>query len=152
MNSYLLTKILIKEVNEILSEIVAFFKECCNNVNQEENQNENTLEVDGLLLNCLPSHPKNPTCFYKISSDVPEPYLETLFSPLLNEVEDGNFNNDYDLPVAPDTEFDVKKELEDVKLEKKFKTKRQTKGKKEQFCDLCGKYFKTNERYPMALV
>jgi len=40
MNSTLITKILIKESNELLKQIVNFFKECCNPISEEELMNE----------------------------------------------------------------------------------------------------------------
>ena len=72
MNSYLLTKLLIKESNEFLSDMTTFFKDCCVPISEEEINNENILEVDGLLVNCLPCHPKNLKCYYTICSDIPK--------------------------------------------------------------------------------
>ena len=121
MNSTLITKILIKESNELLQQIVNFFKECCNPISEEELMNESLLEVDGLLVNCLQCHSKNNICYYKISSDVPKTYLETLFSPLPNEIEElgEDFKDDYFLPLVPEIEVDIKKENSDVKTNDK---------------------------------
>ena len=77
MNSYLIAEILIKETNELLSEIVKFFQDCCNPVSQTKNPGESILTVDGLLVNCLPCHPQNLKCSYKICTDIPQTYLDT---------------------------------------------------------------------------
>ena len=66
MNSSLITKILIKEANGLLVDIVRFFQECCNPITEQEEYNEGTLEIDGLLVNCLPCHPQNLKCYYKV--------------------------------------------------------------------------------------
>ena len=87
MNSNLLTKILIKETNELLQQIVAFFQDCCSPLDQEEQYGDSTLEVDGLLVNCLPCHPQNVKCYYRVCNDIPKTYLETLFSPLTSEIQ-----------------------------------------------------------------
>merc|ERR1719219_1383090 len=144
MNSHLITKILVKEVNELLANVVTFFKQCCICVNQEDSYIENVLEVDGLLVNCLPCHPQNLSCFYKISKDIPKVYLETLFSPLDNEIEENNPNDDHFLPLAPQVEIDIKKEATDIKATKKNKPGRKTKEKSRKVCDQCGKDFKTS--------
>ena len=117
MNSYLLTKILIKEVNILLSEVVNFFQECCSPMNFDEKSDQDVFEVNGLLVNCVPCHPQNSTCYYKICSDIPETYLETLFSPLPGEIQD----NEYYVPLAPIVEIDIKKEtnIQKVKLVEK---------------------------------
>ena len=144
MNSHLITRILIKEVNELLSNVVTFFQDCCISVEQNEDYVENVLEVDGLLINCLPCHPQNLSCHYKISNDIPHVYLETLFSPLDNEVEE-NIPNDNDfLPLAPQVELDVKKEGNaDIKAIKKNKSGKKAKEKLRKVCEQCGKDFKT---------
>ena len=56
-------------------------------------------------------------CYYKISSEVPKTYLETLFSPLQNEFEEAinDFENDYVLPLAPEVKIDIKKENSEIK-------------------------------------
>ena len=149
MNSYLIAEILIKETNELLSEIVKFFQDCCNPVSQTKNPGESILTVDGLLVNCLPCHPQNLKCSYKISTDIPQMYLDTLFSPLPNEIEgEDQFDNDF-LPLAPNIEIDIKKETNaDVKVERKSKLEqKKSRLKKEHICDICGKSFKTKERY-----
>ena len=146
MNSYLLSKLLVKEVNELLSNVVTFFQDCCVTVNQDEYYSESTLEVDGLLVNCLPCHPQNTSCYYRISSDIPEVYLETLFCPLDNEIENNDYNGDAYLPLAPEVEIDIKKEGLDVKVVKKNKRGPKPKEKKPKekniVCDQCGRGFK----------
>ena len=150
MNSYLLAKILIKEVNDFLLDIVTFFKDCCIPISQEEIQSESILEVDGLLVNCLPAHPQNLKCFYRICSDIPKTYLETLFSLLPNEFVEDSFPENAYLPLAPNVEINIKKEITDnVKIEKKILSKSGKKLKqkksKRRICDICGKDFKSNE-------
>ena len=147
MNSYLIAEILIKETNELLSEIVKFFQDCCNPVSQTKDPSESILTVDGLLVNCLPCHPQNLKCSYKICTDIPQTYLDTLFSPLPNEIEgEDQFDNDF-LPLAPNVELGIKEETNaDVKVERKLKLPK-SKLKKEHICDICGKSFKTKERY-----
>ena len=147
MNSYLIAEILIKETNELLSEIVKFFQDCCNPVSQTKDPSESILTVDGLLVNCLPCHPQNLKCSYKICTDIPQTYLDTLFSPLPNEIEgEDQFDNDF-LPLAPNVEIGIKEETNaDVKVERKSKLPK-SKLKKEHICDICGKSFKTKERY-----
>ena len=150
MNSYLLTKILVKEVNELLSNVVSFFQDCCVTVNQEENYSETTLEVDGLLVNCLPCHPQNTSCFYRISTDIPDIYLETLYCPLEGEIDNTDYDVDNYLPLAPEVEMDIKKEVKDVKKVKKKKVVKTNKdgtpkAKKVHMCDLCGKDLKTSK-------
>ena len=54
MNSTLMTKIIVKEANDLLRNIVKFFQDCCNPLDQEEVCSENSVEVDGLLVNILP--------------------------------------------------------------------------------------------------
>ena len=54
MNSTLMTKIIVKEANDLLRNIVKFFQDCCNPLDQEEVCSENSIEVDGLLVNILP--------------------------------------------------------------------------------------------------
>ena len=149
MNSHLLTKILVKEVNEILSNVVAFFQDCCISVEQNENYIENVLEVDGLLVNCLPCHPQNNSCYYKISNDIPQFYLETLFCPLESEIENNYYNGEDYLPLAPEVDINIKKvdvnikkETTDVKIKKK--KKKSTKTGPRKVCEQCGKDFKTN--------
>ena len=88
MNSHFLTEILIKEANELLQDIANFFQDCCKPIVQEKNHSEGTIIVNGLLGNCLPCGPENSICHYIVSSDIPQVYLETLFSPLSNETED----------------------------------------------------------------
>ena len=109
------------------------------------------MTVDGLLVNCLPCHPQNLKCFYKICSDIPQTYLDTIFSPLYNnEIEQAEdlFDNSDFLPLAPNVELDIKSETTtDVKIEKKPKPGKKLKDKKEHFCDICGKSFKTKIRY-----
>jgi hypothetical protein len=143
MNSYLLTKLLIKESNQFLSAIVKFFQDCCMPASQEEIQCESTLEVDGLLINCLPCHPKNLKCYYKICSDLPKTYLETLFSLLPSEVvEDDEY-----LPMAPNVEVDIKTEVTDTKTKKKSKKSKlnkEAKQKKKHICDICGKSYNSS--------
>ena len=151
MNSYLITKILVKEVNELLSDVVAFFQDCCITLNENENFSESTLEVDGLLVNCLPCHPQNNSCCYRISSDIPDVYLETLFCPLDSEIDNNTFIDDNYLPFAPEVDIDIKKEVKDIKKIKKKKKLVNTnkdgteKPKKVHMCDLCGKDLKTSK-------
>ena len=143
MNSYLLTKLLIKESNQFLSAIVKFFQDCCMPASQEEIQCESTLEVDGLLINCLPCHPKNLKCYYKICSDLPKTYLETLFSLLPSEVVE----EDEYLPMAPNVEVDIKTEVTDTKTKKKSKKSKlnkEAKQKKKHICDICGKSYNSS--------
>ena len=149
MNSHLLTKILVKEVNELLSNVITFFQDCCISIKQNENYIENVLEVDGLLVNCLPCHPQNKSCFYRIASDIPQSYLDTLFCPLDNEIENNYYDGENYLPIAPEVEMDVKKEVKAVKKVKKNKVVKKTKDgtekpKKVHMCEQCGKEFKTS--------
>ena len=87
-----ITKILIKEINDLLQETVQFFQECYNPISDENNHNKDIIEVNGLLVNCLPCHPQNLKCCYKLSNTIPKSYQETFFSPLFNNIED-------DLPI-----------------------------------------------------
>ena len=148
MNSHLLTKILVKEVNEILSNVVTFFQDCCISVEQNEYYTENKLEVDGLLVNCLPCHPQNNSCYYKISNDIPQFYLETLFCPLESEIENNYYNGEDYLPLAPEVDINIKKvdvnikkEITDIKTKKK--KKKSTKEGPRKVCEQCGKDFKS---------
>jgi len=148
MNSHLMTKILVKEINEVLSNVVTFFQDCCIAIEENENLVENLLEVDGLLVNCLPCHPQNNSCHYKISNDIPKKYLETLFCPLDGEIENNYYNGDDYLPLAPEVELDVKKEVKEVKkIKKKKHIKKDNDGsvnpRKVHMCEQCGKEFKT---------
>ena len=146
MNSHLLTQILVKEVNELLSNVVTFFQDCC--VSVEENENY-VLEVDGLLVNCLPCHPQNTSCYYRIAGDIPQSYLDTLFCPLDNQIENNYYDEENQLPLAPEVEIDIKKEVKDVKKVKKIKRVKKTKDvtekpktlKSKPICELCGKEF-----------
>ena len=150
MNSHFLTEILIKEANELLQDIAKFFQDCCKPIVQENNHSEGTLIVDGLLVNCLPYGPKNSICHYIVSSDIPQVYLETLFSPLSNEIEDIDFDDNGFMPLAPNVEIDVKLENGDIdnkrknsKPVKKPKEEKEKKAKKQKssntlFCDICG--------------
>merc|ERR1719367_944897 len=112
MNSHLLTKILVKEVNELLSNVITFFQDCCISIEHNENYIENVLEVDGLLVNCLPCHQQNKSCFYRIATDIPQSYLNTLFCPLDNEIENNYYDGENYLPIPPEVEMDVKKDGE----------------------------------------
>ena len=70
---------------------------------------ENVLEVDGLLVNCLPCHPQNNSCYYKISNDIPQFYLETLFCPLESEIENNYYNGEDYLPLTPGVDINIKR-------------------------------------------
>ena len=59
-------KKLVKKYNELLVQSSKFFQEWCSPVGKEENYNEDIIEVDGLLVNCLPCHLQNISCYYKI--------------------------------------------------------------------------------------
>ena len=108
-----MAKIFIKEINELLTETVKFFQTCCNPITSDDKNTDETIEVNGLLVNCLPCHPQNLNCYYKLGSDIPKIYLETFFSPLIEEQEEFQ-NENYDLPLAPTVEVDVKKEVIDA--------------------------------------
>ena len=108
-----MAKIFIKEINELLTETVKFFQTCCNPIT-DNRDTDDTIEVNGLLVNCLPCHPQNLNCYYKLGSDIPKIYLETFFSPLIEEQEEFQ-NENYDLPLAPTVgKVDVKKEVIDA--------------------------------------
>jgi len=148
MNSTLMTKILVKEVNHLLVDIVNFFHDCCHPLNQEEICSENSVEVDGLLVNILPCHPQNLECFYRVRNDIPQEYLGTLFSPLDNEIE--NDKNALDFPfnhhlLIPNIEVDIKKEPDFGHTVKKVKRGRKPKGNNEKpwKCKKCLDAFKT---------
>ena len=144
-NHLMITKILIKEVNNLLSDVEKFFQECWNPIKNEECKD--SLKVDGLLALCLPCHSTNFTRYYKLCNDIPNSYSETIFSPLTignewNALEDNNVDF-----FAPDVKIDVKQEYNDGSVVKK--TKKAVRGKagskKEYICDLCGKVFKLND-------
>merc|ERR1712223_889436 len=101
INPQMITNILIKETNEFLLNFVNFFEECCSSISDTENYSENIIEVDGLLVNCLPDYLRtdNHTCHYEISSQVSKAHLETLFGPLDYEVveEDDYFDPEIDI-------------------------------------------------------
>jgi len=117
--------------------------------NFDEKYSEDLLEIEGLLVSCLPCHPQNSKCFYRTCNDIPQKYLDTLFCPLINENEDDDFkdHDDYYMPLAPNVEIDIKKENSEVNIEKKSKTGRKEKVKKVHICDVCGKSFKTSKDY-----
>ena len=108
MNSHFLTEILIREANEFLQDIANFFQDCCKPIVQENNHSEGTLIVNGLLVNCLPCGPKNSICHYIVSTDVPQVYLETIFSPLSNEIENIDFDYNGFMPLALNFEISGK--------------------------------------------
>jgi len=77
---------------------------------------------------------------------VPKTYLETLFRPLPNEIEElgDDFKDDYFLPLVPEIEVDIKKENSDEKTyDKKTKRVSKTKLQKEHVCDICGSFLGT---------
>ena len=146
-NHSVITKILIKEVNNLLSDVEKFFQECWNPIKDEE-EIKDSLEIDGKLALCIPCHNQIFPHYYELCNDLPISYSETIFSPLTignewNALEDNNV--DY---FAPDVKIDVKQEFNDSSSVVK-KTKKSVKGKtinkKEYICDLCGKVFKLND-------
>ena len=148
IDNHLITKVLIKQVNELLLNVVKFFQDCYNPISGEEKSNEETLEVDGLLVNILRCHPQNLTCCYKICDNIPKIYLETLFSSFYhNDIEDDGLNEDHVLPYAPNVELNIKEEITDGVLKKKSKDKKDRKEKiqKEHICDICGKSLREKE-------
>ena len=142
-----ITSILIKEVNELLHEVNEFFKECWNPISEEKDCKD-TLKVDGAIVDCLPCHPQNSECFYKLANDIPQSYSETIFSPL-------TLKNDWDAlddseidHFAPNVAIDIKSETNDGSVVKKSGTKKKvllSKSKEEYVCDLCGKSFKLKD-------
>ena len=109
------------------------------------------MEVDGLLVNCLPCHPQNVKCHYKICNDIPKAYLETLFSPLPSEIEESAMKEEFDLPFAPSVEVETKNNiLNNTKVKRSKPGKKpgvKEKEKKVHFCELCGKTFKYRKDY-----
>ena len=145
-----ITKILVKEVNELLFDIVKFFQECYSLVGHaEEKSNEDLLlEVSGLLINSLPFNSQNLKCCFRLCSEIPKKYLDTLFSPLTEEIDEDDYKEDFYMPLAPDVEIDViKEEIKEENFEKKSKPGRKAKVKKVHVCDICGKSFKTSKDY-----
>ena len=109
------------------------------------------MEVDGLLVNCLPCHPQNVKCHYKFCNDIPKAYLETLFSPLPSEIEESAMKEEFDLPFAPSVEVETKNNiLNDTKVKRSKPGRKpgvKEKEKKVHFCELCGKTFKYRKDY-----
>ena len=107
------------------------------------------MEVDGLLVNCLPCHPQNVKCHYKICNDIPNAYLETLFSPLPSEIEESAMKEEFDF--APSVGLDTKNNILNDKKVKRSKPGKKPgvkeKEKKVHFCELCGKTFKYRKDY-----
>ena len=118
-----ITTILVKEVNELLSEVNEFFKECWNPISVEE-ESKDTLKVDGAIVDCLPCHPQHSECFYKLANDIPQSYSETIFSPLTLE-NDWDALDDSDLyDFSPNVKIDIKSETNDGSVVKKSGTKK----------------------------
>ena len=142
-----ITSILVKEVNELLSEVNEFFKECWNPIVEEE-ECKDTLKVDGAIVDCLPCHPQNSECFYKLANDIPQSYSETIFSPLTLE-NDWDALDDSDLyDFSPNVKIDIKSETNNGSVVKKSGAKKKVllnKSKEEYVCDLCGKSFKLKD-------
>ena len=142
-----ITTILVKEVNELLSEVNEFFKECWNPISVEE-ESKDTLKVDGAIVDCLPCHPQHSECFYKLANDIPQSYSETIFSPLTLE-NDWDALDDSDLyDFSPNVKIDIKSETNDGSVVKKSGAKKKvflSKSKEEYVCDLCGKSFKLKD-------
>jgi len=149
------TKLLIKEVNELLTNVIKFFQECCVPVCKEEKSDLESLEIDGPLIHCLPCHPQNPRCFYNLKRDIPQVYSDTLFNPSTNEFEYNNFDSEnYGLlPLAPDIDIDIKQEVKDnSSVDKKVNIdgkKKRIRLPKDFVCDHCGKVFKTKDSMKM---
>ena len=95
---------------------------------------------------------------YKVCNDVPQKYLDTLFSPLETEIENNQtFTDDSYLPLAPNVEIDVKNikkekiEVSDEKKPAKAKGRPKTGNPpKVHFCEVCGKTFKFRKDYKVA--
>ena len=142
LNHSVIIKTLTKEVNELLTEVVNLFQECCSPTNPDEQWNENMIEVDGLLVNCLPCHPQNYTCHFKLNNVIPQFYNNTLFSVLGNQNEGEMINQNYMTDYPPDVDIDIKQEIKlpgikkikNVNIQKAEKT-----VKKSRVCDQCGK-------------
>ena len=62
INPQMITDLMIKETNEFLLHFVNFFEECCNSIGKHEAHSENTIRVDGLLVNCLPEYLHTDVC------------------------------------------------------------------------------------------
>ena len=77
----MLTTILLKEVNVLLAEVEKFFKECCEPTANDE---KDILEVDGKIAFTLSNE-----SFIRVQmrKSEPQPYAETLFRPLSNEMQ-----------------------------------------------------------------
>ena len=150
-------KTLIKEVNELLSDVVNLFQECCNPTSQDEKIGEEIVEVDGLLVNCLPCHPQNFTCHYRINDQIPQFYNDTLFSILNFQHEtamDMEFENqNYMTNFTPSENIDIKQEIKPaLNIKKKPKILTEKKVKEDVFCEQCGKSFKDKEACKMHII
>ena len=88
LNHSTIIKALIKEVNSLLHDIVNTLQDCCNPIGPDEECKEEILEVDGLIVNCLPCLPDQFTCHYKIKKEIPQYYQDSLFS-LLKKQKNG---------------------------------------------------------------
>ena len=109
-------KALVKEVNSLLYDVINLFQDCCKPIGPDEKSKGEMLEVDGLLVNCLPCLPDKFTCQYRINNEIPQFYNDTLFSVLNNY--NGEDNQNYTTDFTPNADIDVKKEIKPVVINK----------------------------------
>ena len=138
-------KALVKEVNSLLYDVINLFQDCCKPIGPEEQSKGEVLEVDGLLVNCLPCLPDKFTCQYRINNEVPQFYNDTLFSVLNNYY--GGDNQNYTTDFTSNAGIEVKKEVKAVVIKKKGRPKIESteKVKTAIVCDQCGGTFKKQD-------